>query len=1733
MVSVNLKKVHDNSAGQAKPHSKRPKPIHVEVAFDSEEPSNDYRRSVIFPALSKGEMPHFLKESERLIGEGETPEADKVISYIRSILDRLSQATTGEPSPDLKIYLSDQQSSNTGVITSAGRYDIPEPIMIIGMDLIDLIIEKGYGEDHLASVLGHERFHLRRHEKWPDLSNGRPEENISDIYGVIESEKAGYNPQALGDLFRALRDLKKGQANGQYNWDNALTGLIDEHGDIDVRIRNTDLALANLQLTKRMAEGQTNIPDDIVEACKNVRFKTNFDRFVEANQYVSKTPVEQMTLMGRYFSQEIDRKAKYMRRMWRYRDYDPYVSNLHLFQSRDAIKTLRQQDGIQHEAYRWFRYFASQESDAEEQYEWVLKKIVNFMAPAFDLDSLSEEQRRRLSYIDTHYFDMDVKPRDVIPPVYQRLETDSKAFWAAQTREEAVTAAKRFKAADRFLERFQGAIDVFRLREERVSMPSRNELKREIKEEGIYILPWRRHLEWALDPNPEHAEDAKLIAETATDLGCDDLRMPGGKKNKFGFERDEVSLDDLTFDKNGNIVAVKPTQEEIEEEIRKRAMERFEKKTLADLMASEYDIQKEREAHETELVKETDWQALEADFWAFVKKHQEHLQPPLTVVPGKFPFAERFVQELEALWANNPEKWADTYNTFFTGYSRLDREMIERARQRDRGGPDRNSLSLPVLIQGFKNTYFNMFADSDIQLNKGTLPERHPMHAKLMSLYDMREPKITRRFNKETKEREVHKTYPDRKNTAQHLVQTQVAIDASHPFLKVILHLDEPHLNVHEKAWLVEAFDYFNPSAKSLDAYFKISPRHVFGYATPQSFRDFDRITRKARTDYGMSDVWRRAYGIELLRIFRRYDQMEQPQRLSISGFNFFDLTYDFWQFQDKKAGRELGRELKALVKSQIKRNKRIDFSKATPLETLLERYLEDHGQPLEKPKKRIKDKLTGRMVTDHRVIPDRHHNIFATRPDLEKEYQAHIQKRIMALPIVDREKHLATLMSLELRDPDYRNWAIKSWVQSAFARFGLDDGSEEYAAEALKFIKLSVQKISSTQGMNCLVQFLDTIEAQKAVAMGGKDILVNVFGRRFLEKDGAMRVIEGAIETCAHNPILRDGFLKYITEPLTPEGTHTFAQLLKAHAAPQGFSNKDSFVSRFFNPRERINMNAAQENIMVDQLHQNFWDMPFGLRTIYLDRILFPVKETDEGNFDKAVAFVLDKVLPEERKYATEAREALLVYLGCCPPELRRTTFSAILATAEQAAETGDLRPGEVLSQVLTRTGAAGGQLLQAAHSYLNGIEITDPDLAQFRDDLVSSKDDFDRPFRPDVFERMDKVLPEDERDQARVGKILGCGSTAYVVEYGDDALKLMREDVVPIAELQFERFLKSFEILAEKQDHYKPLPAMVDHADKLIRISSSGRIGAEQLRYAQECYDPLTVTVNGKKQKFHVAEPVSAGDEYLRMERIGGKNINTLHQQGSSANDLRSKSIAIETAFIYRMMQGKAMDQDMHGAQQGITGTQIGMFDTGAIPYDPDNGEISEPNDSEKRALGQLFGITLNAAMQYQSPVEALVNAVTSQEWGEAKSYLVGVKRGLLARSDIHAAFGQTSSEKSAVLQDIFRAVWAKGHVDPEIFKGFTDTVTLSTCRRLTIHSVGGPNKISDIKIHDANSADVPKLTLSRMASIIVRSGLRRAFTGSSISARKQMSLKDKPACLETDLPHNRPNEPEQFVK
>lgn len=1705
----------------AQPEKKRPNPFAVTYEYHDRR-DQEYKMKA---RLENGEVPQIIIEDGRLIGQGETESADRIITYIKTILDRLSQATTNQPCPPMRIYLSDVQGANAGIITSGNP-----PILIIGLELIESLHAQGFGEDHLAAILGHERLHFLRSQKWKGLKNGRPEETVGDVFGVIEATKAGYNPGALGQFFKYLiNKRKKNEKQGKQETSRSFQALMGEHPILQNRVRNCELALANLQLTQRLEEKFTDFPAEIIQAVNDTHFTPHFEPYAAATNFENASPPEKVRLISDYFLQELhkrdlkeedyryekDENGERQRISYTAHRVDQDLMALRLYGPYQRLRDLHGTEGVKEEAEKQLYRLMGENPEKEKErsynhnrdhYRWVLEQLLS-LSSQNPIPSHWYHDFYNTHKIPNMRSDQEkVHLRSFAPSALLKLIRKTEEFWEAQTAEEALQARDDYQAAVKELSDYGYGMDALSLYPTAPEWPSRWEIKNTLNGNETCRLPWENICQLIL--KSEEPEKSQL-KETAIRLGCDDPRLTGKAPASYRLgnsSHNALEFDHLHFDEQGNIVRLELSQEEIEEQLRKR----FHSDTAAQLYAQEYDMQKEREAAEESALQTTNWDEMEQDFWVFVEKNEEYLTPVHTVVPGNFPFAEMFMQHLQAHVKNDPEKWHSTYITFMAGAD-PDAGLEEDNRGIHR--PQIHPFSLPDLLCKHENKYIGYTTPYDScgahrDLERGKLPSTHPMARRLKKHKDSRRKMMRHRTNPKTGKLKRYEVSPPRVTKDKEHVEMLLRVDNNHPYLAALLSLDDRDIYPSKRANIVSNFRYYNPDASTMDSYFKISPRRVFNQAAFNTHHAFRRLQDKLDdhpTNLGPSHIWAQTFPFELLRTLRRLEKGKPKKRFAVSQIPYLVLTEDFKNiFKDKDVAQAYQRELKKHVERQIRRNRKIDFKKSVPLKTLIKRFVQDHGEE------------DSRMYSY--ATPDPH-NIFSMRPHLEKSYQQHIRTRIMQEPESTRAELLTPLMGLPIKDPAFRKWTIETWVHSISGKIGKDFGEKEYAKAALEIINDAIYTMDTAQGIECITLLLDRIEAQREVALEAKEILVQAYGQKFFEKDGTMRVIESAVDLCANDNILRDAFLTYITEPLSAKGTAEFAHLLKDRTASN--YSAPEFVSQFFNPEKHINLSGAQQQTVVDFLHQNFWSMPFEMRTVYLDRILFPVDNDDnEDHFNNAVTFILDKVLPEEKKFAKEAREALLIYLDTCPPELRRTTFSAILATTEQAAQTGDIRPGQVLSYVLARTGAAGGQLLQAAHSYLSGIDVQDPDLIQFRDDLKSSKIDFSRPKRWEIFERMDEALPQNMLDTMktrRIGATLGSGSTAYVIAVGEGedetALKLMRSDVVPIAELQFERFQAAFETLADKHTHYAPLPSMVDSARALLETSTNGHIGKQQVDYAEQEYSALSITVGHETFDFNVAKAINAGDEYLETQCLHGPHLNDLN----AGSEKTIRSIAIETAEIYLWLQGKATDKDRHGGQQKITGHTIGMFDVGQLPYDLEARKVKVPQPHEKKALGQLLGLVLNANLKGESTIDALTHALHGHDWGEAHAYLVGEQRAFLARMDVHQGLNIDPKKRVDLLADIFKAVWNAGQIDRDIFAGISETISLSSLKTLAKQKIDAQNNTIHIAITDAATQKAePQKYLSAFTAgkMLASSMLKRSFNAVSPFKTRKSHKQKKPA-------------------
>lgn len=1660
--SVGIEPVGNVDLSTAAPLRARPQAPEIYWGDSEEGRSNKnefFQRMSWF--LEKGTLPEYISESGNLILEGESDVGDTIIKWVKQVVDRLALASTGKPSPALRICLADLPGPHARVITKANP-----PILVIGLGLLDMLVSNGFGEDHFAAILGHERFHLRRQETWNDLGNGRPEETIADVYGVMEAHRAGYNPAAIGNFLRSLQSRRNHREDHFFE---GLSEMLDEHAPLATRVRNTEVALANLQLTQRMTDKQTPIPQDVVAALDVVHHKNHLMRFMEHKEYDECSPDQQVRLLVQYAIEtakildEPDKKSLKKKPKQYWGNIAP-LKSLRIGLLRQHFSSFYWKPSVRNQALRSFRMLMRQKLDyagRQGSLGWVLYDLLRLTRTEKTQEELDREARRRK--YDPDFSDVevpDVSP-DQLPVVFRRYRENVKNFVEATTIAEAVAAAHKAKQDNYFFKAYLRGIYHFSssggwdrtafsefFSRAHMSWPKLEEIKTGISSGAFISLPWEKLLRFALAANKQ---EARLITETAYMLGAKDLRFPELSEDEQKYLHEygvpkrgkffaDFGFDDLTFDQDGRIVAIHQEPEK-PKEVDRRDHARFAFETAAELFGRETRLQQARDEREIKLVKTVEWQELRRNFWGFVAKHAKDLSPDQTVVSGQHPFAREFTRQMDMLVAADPQKWRDTYIEFLTGYS------LKKQKKRDYfdDGYDEEKIkyipnSMPDILNSFYKDYaVDHFYNGGREIQRGRLPATHPYYKRLGAYVETARNDTGKWITDERTGKERYKRIPRKplpRDKQEIFLET--GVDSRHPYIDALIQYRDDRISPQHLGGIIGKFAYADRNARTTDRYFRADIAAIFGYRPSLAVRELNALIRNADASnkHGYAEVTESLAAVEGLRLLRSLDGLTLPQRFSISSLDQWVVYNGFRFMADRKAARRHKQELGRLVERQIERNRSIDFGESVELNELVDRFLIDHGAYAHccDPEGRRYNQERGR------------HSIFSRRLDLELAYEERICERIMAVPRAERLKPLEGLLTISLNRPAFRRWAVNEWAEAVAEHLGADDGGSDYATKAMTFIERSLSELVPSQTLGGVIKLLDLIESQRDVALATKSILANKFGREFLTKDVAARMVDQAVEACGNEAELRSAFLAYITETPTYEGTRVFIRKLVENA------EHSDFVRDTIRRQRNENLTPQQEVMQVDHLHQNFWSLPFEIRTIYLDRLLFPPNQELGKIFDEATAFVLDKVLPIDKKFAPEAREALLVYLDCCPPELRRVTFSALLAAAEQLMSGDDMRPGQVLSYVLTRTGAAGGQLLQAGHSYLSGMDLHDPDFIQFRDDLKDSKVDFARPFRWEVFERMDEVLPEYMRQNfAHVGKVLGCGSTAYVVAChtadGETAVKMMRKDVLSIADLQFERFRAAFMKLAQKYSHYGFLPSLVDRAVETINVSTNGFIAAEQVKYAEGIYNHLSVAVNGEHYMPHVARLVSCGTEYLETEVIQGSHLNEMPE----GKNKQYAAIAIDAVEEFLTSIGVAVDEDCHNGQQKIAGMWFGRFDLGAVPYDLVSNHIAMPTKNQKRALGKLYGLIVNAALAGQSPVQAMLKAVATGDWGKEKQFLVGMQRARLARMDFFAAFGDTPQAKQAIQQKILQAVWKTGRMDNDILSGMMETLSVTAALKI----------------------------------------------------------------------------------
>jgi hypothetical protein len=536
-----------------------------------------------------------------------------------------------------------------------------------------------------------------------------------------------------------------------------------------------------------------------------------------------------------------------------------------------------------------------------------------------------------------------------------------------------------------------------------------------------------------------------------------------------------------------------------------------------------------------------------------------------------------------------------------------------------------------------------------------------------------------------------------------------------------------------------------------------------------------------------------------------------------------------------------------------------------------------------------------------------------------------------------------------------------------------------------------------------------------------------------------------------------------------------------------------------------------------MGMIHRNYWSLPFAARTIYIERVLFPVGDKEEEKtFKEASDFVINQVIPLGSAYAQESRELLSAYMEECSKPLQRLILSALITANEQkddpkaqenaneasadkgkdlaaalkvaSADDNAIPPGKVLSLVLGKMGAAGGKTLQAIHSYMQSIETNDPDVIAFRDDLKGSKSDFDRPFRWSIFDNMKRVLPKRKYNKLIIGKLLGSGSYGYTVAVRRKkndwkALTLLRPDAEYEAQHQFTIFEKVAGKMSKNDERWLPMQGILRNARDMASVETDFGIAAQQIREAGNLYNGYKIEADGQTFTIKTARLSDHGAKFKETKIAEGEHFNDLPVTNETERAYkRAAAKAIFTAEISIMLSGQGFDYDRHGAQQRIKGGKITMFDHGSLMMTQDGKALAQPTEQERKALGKVIAEVYDAIQaaetsqdQQSSIIQKLLEALqTAEKDPEVENYIQCFKRGILALSDYRQAMGKDDEQRNHAVKEAIMAVILSGSVDPVIMNAVIENAriapqhdTASQSRDALIKTFQEQNKGNPIKI------------------------------------------------------------------
>lgn len=996
-----------------------------------------------------------------------------------------------------------------------------------------------------------------------------------------------------------------------------------------------------------------------------------------------------------------------------------------------------------------------------------------------------------------------------------------------------------------------------------------------------------------------------------------------------------------------------------------------------------------RDKEADEILPAVQWRDMETDFWGFVARYKEQLTPQITTANGGDKFQKSFCEKAGELLKAAPDKYRPLLTEFFA-------EKIE-----DRNDRKNEKPTLSALIGEFQR---NFRAYPGVRTSGGGGGSW--------------------------------------RGGGGSTAKDQYGMSTDTPYLTFIME----HDIVPEKETfsLMAMSRWRNDDGNEPEDLIGFDFRKAFGYKKPQSAADLYRAVGLLNT---LAENYRNGYEDDLRKSLINteiyaYLKLKKAETLDIE--KLYTLCGQTVKTEsDLKSFFEtdfvLGFMSNGMVRDKAAEKHVNEF--ALLMDRQIEFMFKDAANESREPEDLIKNYQVLCFGNAQRT------SFFDRKPKEKAEYEELMRRAIEKVgdPVRKTELLRNLLCKNDLKDPAFRSWAVNGWVaaQGAILQGNLPVKDKKFTD--MKAIAADIiANARMGQAVDMLNGLLEATQAQADTSFMVRDQLIDHFLRRGTRGNLAAAANDFVLERIGDEPKIRNALLEFLTSPLAPETTKAFMTTLMDPKLDKKYSNDIFYIFQRDKDEKGI---VIPEDTRINALHniyKNFWALPFAARAIYIERVLFPIGEDSQAKFDKAVTFSMDKILPQGQPYMDHARLILTTHLEQCSKPLQRLTFAALITASEKHdGGTAGLRPGQILSQVLGRSGAAGGKILQAIHSYLQSLPDAEPDLVRLREDLMSSKSNYNKPFRWDMIGRVkDCYKAREGRPVPTVGRQLGAGSYGYTVElvYPSEstALTLAREDVGEESNHQFGVFAKTAEKLSQINRMWKPLINILSNAKKMSGVESNFEIAAEQIKVAETLYNGMSVSVDGYNFNISTAALQNFGKEFKETEIAKGEHFLDLPAGTAEEKKYRQAvARAVLATELHIWLRGGAYDYDRHGAQCRVSGSTIKMFDHGSIPYDTEKKTIILPTVQDKIVLGQVIAGAYAKSKESGAPVmDILIEKLTQTDaYGESAHYLECFKRGMLALSDYVKDSGDTPAERDRFIQQAILQSVKSGLADKQI--------------------------------------------------------------------------------------------------